>query len=362
MRRSRLRRPVPAWWPAGEPWPPRGRSHRWRRERTGPLRLVAFVFALVLVLSAIGALNLVSVLVGAPLGVAPGQLPPIAVAALAGLFLSVILMLAVRRVGSTLTEIVDASSRVADGDYSTRIAEHGPPPVRTVASAFNAMAARLQTVDTQRRELMADVAHELRTPLSVIQGRLEGLLDGVYPRDDARLTQVLDETRLMARLVEDLRTLAHAENGALGLRKEPTDLAMLIRDAVASVATAADSRQLTVDLPKELPVLDLDPLRIRQVLLNLLSNALHHTPAGGAVAVGARVSSEQIAVTVADAGPGLPAEEVARIFDRFYRGAASGGSGLGLTIARNLVLAHGGTIRAESRAGAGTVITFTLPR
>jgi signal transduction histidine kinase len=209
---------------------------------------------------------------------------------------------------------------------------------------------------------MADIAHELRTPLSVIQGRLEGLLDGVYPRDDARLAQVLDETRLMARLVEDLRTLAHAENGALGLRKEPTDLAMLIRDAVASVAPAADSRQLSVDLPQELPVLDLDPLRIRQVLLNLLSNALHHTPAGGAVAVGARASSEQIVVTVADAGPGLPAEEVARIFERFYKGAASGGSGLGLTIARNLVLAHGGTIRAESRAGAGTVITFTLPR
>jgi two-component system OmpR family sensor kinase/two-component system sensor histidine kinase BaeS len=320
------------------------------------------VFALVLVLSAIGALNLVSVVLGAPLGAAPGQLPPVAVAALAGLFLSMILMLAVRRVGSTLNAIVDASSRVADGDYSTRIAEHGPPPVRTVASAFNTMATRLQALDTQRRELMADVAHELRTPLTVIQGRLEGLLDGVYPRDDARLAQVLEETRLMARLVEDLRTLAHAENGALGLRKEPTDMAMLIRDAVASVAPAADSRQFTVDLPEDLPALDLDPLRIRQVLVNLLSNALHHTPAAGAVTVTARVSSGEIAVSVADAGPGMPAEEVVRVFDRFYKGAASAGSGLGLAIARNLVLAHGGAIRAESRAGAGTTVTFTLPR
>ena len=134
-----------------------------------------------------------------------------------------------RRVGWPLGDIVAGADRVAGGDYTVRVSEAGPPSLRSVARAFNSMTARLQSQDEQRRHLMADVAHELRTPLTIVQGRLEGLLDGVYPRDDVRLSELLDDTRVLARLVEDLGTLANAESGALGLRKEPTDLAILVR-------------------------------------------------------------------------------------------------------------------------------------
>jgi signal transduction histidine kinase len=232
-----------------------------------------------------------------------------------------------------------------------------------VGGAFNSMAARLGLQDRQRRHLMADIAHELRTPLSVIQGRLEGLLDGVYPRDDARLNEVLEETRILARLVEDLRTLANAESGMLALQREPTDAAILIQDVVSSLSPEADRRRvsLRVDVPSDLPLLSIDPLRIREVLANLLSNALPHTPAGGVVSITARVVDQRLVVTVADTGSGIATEDLPRIFDRFYKGVQSRGSGLGLTIARNLVTAHGGEISAESRPGQGTTITFTLP-
>jgi len=226
------------------------------------------------------------------------------------------------------------------------------------------MTAQLHAQDLQRQHLMADIAHELRTPLTVMQGQLEGLLDGVYPRDDARLNEVLDHTRLLARLVEDLRTLAHAESGTLGLRKEPTDLGVLVHDAVAALASEAAARNLVIRVEDrdELPLVDVDPVRIREVLMNLLSNALRHSGSGGSVAITTEARREAIVVSVADTGAGITPEMLPRIFDRFYKGPASHGSGLGLTIARNLVVAHGGEISAESRVGEGTTVTFTVPR
>lgn len=219
------------------------------------------------------------------------------------------------------------------------------------------MTGRVQAQDRLRRQLMADVAHELRTPLAILQGRIEGLIDGVYPRDDDRLGELLDETRHLSRLVEDLRTLANAEAGALDLRKEPTDMAELIRDAAASF----DDTSIAVDVPDDLPSADVDPVRIREVLLNLLSNAVRHTPAGGAVAVRARVEGKRMTIRVTDSGSGIAPEDLPRIFDRFHKGRDSRGSGLGLAIARNLVLAHNGSIHAESRVGEGTVVTVSLP-
>jgi signal transduction histidine kinase len=328
------------------------------------VRRVALVLAAVLFLSALGAASLVSMLIGGRgLGEMTRHLSPIFAAAVAGLFLAALLFAAVRRVGIPLGDIVEAAGRIAEGDYSARVREHGPPSLRMVGGAFNSMAARLGLQDRQRRHLMADIAHELRTPLSVIQGRLEGLLDGVYPRDDARLNEVLEETRILARLVEDLRTLANAESGMLALQREPTDAAILIQDVVSSLSPEADRRRvsLRVDVPSDLPLLSIDPLRIREVLANLLSNALPHTPAGGVVSITARVVDQRLVVTVADTGSGIATEDLPRIFDRFYKGVQSRGSGLGLTIARNLVTAHGGEISAESRPGQGTTITFTLP-
>ena len=278
----------PPWWPSNEKWPPAGREHAWRRGRGRFLRRIAAAFAALLFLSALGGAALSSILFGIRLG-GPGLRARIAVPVIALVFLFGLLAVLVRRVGSPVGDIVEAANRVAEGDFATRITEHGPPPVRVVARAFNSMAARLESQDRQRRYLLADIAHELRTPLSVVQGRLEGLLDGVYTRDDARLSEVLDETRLLTRLVEDLRTLAHTESGMLALQKEPTDLAILIQDVVNSLSAEAESRQVSfkIDASSDLPLALVDPLRIREVLVNLLSNALHHTPADGVVSIAA---------------------------------------------------------------------------
>jgi signal transduction histidine kinase len=287
---------------------------------------------------------------------------------LAGLFgvaaVAVVMVGVLRRVGMPLDAVMDAADRVAGGDYSVRVAEHGPPPVRALARAFNTMTARLESHDRQRRNLMADVAHELRTPLSVIQGRLEGLLDGVYERDDRQVGDLLEEVHVLSRLIEDLRMLALSEAGALKLQKEPADISALSRDVVRTFAAEAASRNvtLTVDGSVSAPLVVVDPLRIREVLTNLLANALRHTPAHGAVDVRvAAAPTGGVIVDVSDTGSGMTAEEIARAFDRFHKGSESQGSGLGLTIARSFVVAHGGEIRASSEPGRGTTMSFTLP-
>jgi signal transduction histidine kinase len=269
-----------------------------------------------------------------------------------------------RHVASPLRAVMDAADRVADGDYGARVNEHGTPPMRALAHSFNTMAERLQNADRLRRDLMADVAHELRTPLSVLQGRLEGLMDGVYARDDGQVVQLLEETQVLSRLVEDLRTLALSEAGALRLQKESTDLVALIQDVVRSLQPEADRKSvaLSVTASSDDAVLDVDPVRIREVVTNLLSNALRHTPGGGTVQVVVNDTTDDVAVRVSDSGEGMRAEEVERIFDRFYKGSSSRGSGLGLTIARSIITAHGGNITASSELGRGTVMELTVPR
>jgi signal transduction histidine kinase len=314
--------------------------------------------AAILVLSALGLSTLVSTLLGRH---GPALLgAPIA---LVGLCLIAALAIVMRRVGGPLADVVEAANRIAGGDYAARIVEHGPPSLRTVGRAFNGMAARLESQEQLRRQLMADVAHELRTPLSVVQGRIEGIIDGVYPLDGAQLGQVLVETRMLARLVEDLRTLAHAESGTLTLRKEPTDVAILLHEAMDAFSTEAQAAQvsLRVGAPAEVPPASVDPLRLREVVTNLIANALQHTPAGGSIAIELRASGNRIVVAVADTGSGIAAGDLPKIFDRFYKGASSRGSGLGLAIARNLIVAHGGDIHAGSQPGRGTTITFSVP-
>jgi len=355
--RGRRERCAPPWWPANEPWPPARAGRSWRRRRA---RFIATIFVFLLptfLLLAMGfswAASRAIVRLGVPPHI--GYVAPLA----AWMFFVVLFAVGLRRVGSPVSDIVEASERVAGGDFTTRIDPAGPRFVRTVGSAFNTMTERLEAHDRQRRELMADIAHELRTPLTVIQGRLEGLIDGVYPRDDARLAGVLEETRVLARLVEDLRTLANAETGILTLQREPTELPPLLRDVVQAVS--AESKTVVhVDTPPDLPPLNIDPVRIREVIANLLSNALRYTPEGGTVTISARRRDDRVAVAVRDTGTGIAADDLPTVFDRFYKGRASGGSGLGLTIARSLVVAHGGTICAESQPGHGTTITFDLP-
>jgi signal transduction histidine kinase len=263
-----------------------------------------------------------------------------------------------------LDDLLEAAGRVAEGDYSTRVAETGPREVRSLSRAFNNMASRLHETDEKRRNLLADVTHELRTPLTVIRGNLEGMLDGVYPADERNLRALLDETDLLTRLVEDLRILALAESGALQLRKEACDLALLARETLAAFQAQADAAgvSLVLDAPQGLPEMQVDAGRMRQVLSNLVSNALRYSPAGGRVRVSCAVTENRYVLDVADDGPGIPAADLAHIFERFYKSSDSGGMGLGLAIARHLVTAHGGSIEAQSDPGQGSLIRISLPR
>ncbi len=262
-----------------------------------------------------------------------------------------------RRFTRPLDELLAASDRVAEGDYSARVEEKGPRGVRSLTRAFNSMAERLETSDRQRREMLADVTHELRTPLTVIRGEVEGMLDGLYPADEPRLKSILEETQLLSRLVDDLRTLALAEAGALELKREPTDVAALLVETGAAFRSAAEAKGVRIESSSaESPSVKVDPARVREVVKNLLSNAVRYSPSGGVI----RLAYDGKTISVTDEGAGIPPEALPRVFERFYKSSDSGGMGLGLSIAKYLVEAHGGTIRAENADGGGTRIAFTL--
>jgi len=353
----RFSRQAPGWWPEGEHWPPPA----WRR-RSGPFMWRAgafFIFMIVMGTAAcIGTLWL--------LGLLGDSGPPSSwLGVLLGALVLFGLLGGLRRAALPLGELIEAAGKVEDGDYSTRVAPRGPRELRLLGRAFNDMAQRLQLTETQRRHLLAELTHELRTPVSVIQGNLEGMLDGVYPADAAHLNPILEEVRQLSRLIDDLRTLSLSESGALALNLEPTDLELLASEVAAAYRPQAQEQGITVSLefPSELPPLELDPVRIREVLVNLLTNALRHTPAGGKVRIAANSDpARRLAeVTVTDSGSGIRPEALPHIFERFYKSDGSSGSGLGLTIAKSLVTAHGGEIEAESAPGAGTTVRFTLP-
>lgn len=282
---------------------------------------------------------------------------------LAFITIAVLTVRRLRRSIQPINDIMDAASLVAEGDYSRQVAiPRGPRDIRRLVEAFNTMTVRLQVNEEQRKHLFADTAHELRTPLTVIGGTIEGMIDGIYPKNEAHLVPLLDQTRIIARLLEDLQTVATAEAGVLVLHGTETDLAELIEDTIASFDPAAERNGIDLDAGASgIPELNLDPMRIRQVLDNLVANALRYTPEGGSVRIDAVAVDGAVQVSVRDTGRGMAPDQTARIFERFEKSLDSGGSGLGLAIAKSLVGAHGGTIIAESALGAGTTITFTLP-
>ena len=333
-----------------------------RHARARFFRRVAVVAAIVLAFAIVGFVTAARSLAGRA-GV-PASAP--AIIALLLIFAVAAMALTLRKArgfASPLGAVMDAADRVAEGNYTVRVQASGPPPIRALARSFNTMTERLQNADRLRRDLMADVAHELRTPLSVLQGRLEGLLDGVYRCDDRQLSQLLEETRVLSRLVEDLRTLALSDAGALPLEREATDVVALVRDVSASMEpdAARGGVSLEVSVSVDSAVADIDPIRIREVLTNLIANALRHSPAGGSVRVNAAADGLAIVVTVADTGEGMDAETLARLFDRFHKGPGSRGSGLGLAIAKGIVAAHGGNISVSSAPGRGTQVMFSIP-
>ncbi|MDQ6858041.1 MAG: HAMP domain-containing histidine kinase [Chloroflexota bacterium] len=323
----------------------------------------------VLLLASLGIASLALIVgraLGADLPAAPVSLswaiPPLLLfVVVVGLF---VVARSVRRFAAPLGDLMTATTRLADGAIDVRVERRGPREVRRLIDSFNTMAERIGHSEEQRRRLLADVGHELRTPLAVMQGQLEGALDGVYDRDDAHLGAILEETRHMSRIVEDLRILSLAESGALPLDRRPTSLQESVDDAIDGHERAAAAAGVTVTsaLAADLPAVDADPTRLREILDNVLTNAIRYTPAGGSVAFGARREGPTVLVLVKDTGRGIAPEELASVFERFHRSPDSRGSGLGLAIARDLVRGHGGEMRAESDGpGLGTTIRFTLP-
>ncbi len=294
----------------------------------------------------------------------------------AGLALLLALLLAYQ-VMRPVREMTRVAQQLGEGDLSQRVtvsqrSEQRDDELAVLAHTFNRMAASLQQAQESRRAMTADIAHELRTPLAVQRAHLEALQDGIYPLEAENLVPVLAQNLLLTRLVDDLRTLALAEAGQLTLDRQPTDLAALARGVGGRFQAQAEPRRvgITVDAPAAASpdpyVADIDPLRIEQVLSNLLSNALRHTPDGGQIVLHLEHQDSQITLQVSDSGPGIPPEALEHVFERFYRADRSrsrdeGGSGLGLAIARQLVEAHGGCLSAANHPQGGAVFSLALP-
>ena len=293
--------------------------------------------------------------------IVPVGLAACAVAILLGLFLT-------WQLTGPLRKLKTAAQGIAGGDLSQRVDIKSKDEIGALGQAFDHMAQSLERAEKLRRNMVADVAHELRTPLSVMRGHLEAIVDGVFEPTKENIASIHKEALLLSRLVDDLQELALAEAGKLEIGQEPTDLTSLIERTVARVAPQAEKSETTVvkDLPANLPLVSIDSQRIDQVLFNLLDNALRCSPAGGIVTVKAWKRDKAVQVDVADQGPGLAPDELSMVFERFYRGdktrsRATGGAGLGLAIVKQLVEAHGGEVWAESAPGEGATFSFTLP-
>ena len=269
-----------------------------------------------------------------------------------------------RQLTAPLRALTQAAHRLAEGQ-TPQVKVNSQDEIGELGQAFNQMARSVTRQEMLRRNMMADIAHELRTPLTVIRGDLEALLDGVFEPTPEALASLQEETLMLSRLVDDLRALAQAEAGQLELKREPTDLADLLRGVVASFDLQAESQNqvLKLNLDAGLRPVDADPQRVRQVVANLVSNALRHAPDCGLVVVSAVQEPARVQIAVSDNGPGIAPEDLSHVFDRFWRGGKPRveGSGLGLAIARELVRAHGGEIWVESERGRGSTFFFTLP-
>jgi signal transduction histidine kinase len=362
---SQARR-APPWWPEGEPWPPAGGGWSHARFRRFRRRAIFIAFAVLTAVIAVG------IAIGMTVGAhhaSPDDRHRYGLAGLlfAGAFVALIAgvatAIAYRRIGAPTGELLAAARQVGAGERDVHVEPRGPRELRALMETFNRMAASLRAAEDQRRRFLADVTHELRTPLAVLQSSIEAQLDGIHPRDDAHLRSLLEETELLGRLIEDLATLALADAGRLTLHPEPVDPRALADDAVEAAAPLAEHKSvaLRVEAADALPPLEADPTRLRQVLVNLLTNAIRHSPAGGAVTVVVDTDRNAVSFTVRDTGRGIPGDQLDAVFDRFTKAADSGGSGLGLAIARDLVRAHGGTIAAANRPDGGAAVTFTIP-
>jgi two-component system sensor histidine kinase BaeS len=359
------RRPgPPPWWPEGETWPPAG-GPPWRRMGRRFMWRIAWFVAVAFLLIAVVLFAAIA-LVGTAAGIVPAH-PGVRFISIAALLLLILVIVRqfgrFQRVALDVSELINAAGRIEGGEYGVQVSERGPRVVRTLGRAFNQMSARLATTDRNRRTFVADLTHELRTPLAVIRGQAEAIGDGVYPPDAAHIQPILDATRSLETLVEALGTMTLADVGSLRLHREPVEVAVLINSTLTAVQPMADSAGVKLEsaVASGTPAINADPARVRGVLMNLLSNAMRYTPSGGTITVGAQRSGDAVAISVRDTGPGIPQELRSRVFERFVKGPGSPGAGLGLAISKDIVTAHGGTIDVVSEVGKGTEVRFTLP-
>ena len=280
-----------------------------------------------------------------------------------------------RRVVEPIQEMMVASQRIADGHYNERVqiqSSASPEDFDELAQlgvSFNQMASKLERTESLRRQLIADVAHELRTPLSTIKGSMEGLIDGVLPEEPATYQQIYAEADRLQMLVNDLQELSRVEAGAIELHIQPVSVDDLIDSLRDRICRQFEEKgvDLETKVPPEMPRVSADEDRIGQVLINLVGNALQYTPPGGVVTLSTALDSDEVNFIIRDTGIGIPPEYLKHIFTRFYRvdksrSRAGGGSGIGLTISSHLVEAHGGRIWAESAGqNRGSTFIFTLP-
>lgn len=288
------------------------------------------------------------------------------IAALGALIVSALLL---RQLTQPLRRLARATEQISLEKLGPRLPVHSKDELGQLSAAFNRMIERLERSEKLRRQMIADIAHELRTPLTVLQGNLQALREGVFEATPENIASIHEESLILTRLVNDLRELSLAEAGELPLKKQPTNLSELIRRLAANFQPQLDEKQikLIVEVPEKPITIDIDPDRIGQVFLNLLSNAQRHTPAEGRITVAVREAPTELQISVTDTGPGIASEDLPYVFERFWRGDKSrsrhsGGSGLGLAIAKQLVEAHGGRIWVESHQGGGTTFTFALPK
>ena len=273
-----------------------------------------------------------------------------------------------RRFVTPLAEVIAAARAVAGGDLSTRVKSSGPDDMRALSDSFNHMAASLEQSDSERRNMLADIAHELRTPLTVMRGRLEGIVDGVYQASPEQISPALEETYLLERLVEDLRLLTLAETGQLHFEYKNVNLSELSLRVIDLFQAEAEDKHIRLSFESSAgeALISVDPQRIKQVVGNLVSNALRYTPDGSSVLLSIAKNTDDVVLSVCDDGPGVPPEDLDKIFTRFWRAEksrsrASGGAGLGLAIAQQLVEAQGGQIHAENRSTGGLIISIQFP-
>ena len=273
-----------------------------------------------------------------------------------------------RRILAPVQSLTVAAQQLGKGDLKQRVSDEAPGEIGQLARTFNVMAENLEKAEQQRRSLVADVAHELRTPLSNIQGYLEAVKDGLMQPDEKTVDTIYQQVVHVVQLVEDLRVLAMAESGTLRLQREAGSINELLNQTADAFRPRAEAKgvDLSVQVPPDLPDVPMDRTRIAQVVANLLENALFHTPEGGSVTLSAQNGNSVVTVAVNDTGSGISSEDLDLVFERFYRvdpsrARSTGGTGLGLTIAKQLIEAHGGSIGVESSVGRGSRFFFRLP-